>query len=89
MLLSLRDVTKTYPAATAPVLSGVSLDLGRGQMLALTGESGSGKSTLLHLIGGLDTADQGVVAIDGNRILVGAHPGGASETTTRRPVRRR
>ena len=65
MLLSLRDVTKTYPAATAPVLSGVSLDLGRGQMLALTGESGSGKSTLLHLIGGLDTADHGVVAIDG------------------------
>ncbi|WP_234853173.1 ABC transporter ATP-binding protein [Paracoccus everestensis] len=65
MLLSLRDVTKTYPAATAPVLSGVSLDLERGQMLALTGESGSGKSTLLHLIGGLDTADQGVVAIDG------------------------
>ena len=33
MLLSLRDVTKTYPAATAPVLSGVSLDLERGQML--------------------------------------------------------
>ena len=65
MLLSLRDVTKTYPAATAPVLSGVSLDLERGQMLALTGESGSGKSTLLHLIGGLDTADRGVVAIDG------------------------
>jgi putative ABC transport system ATP-binding protein len=65
MLLSLRDVTKTYPAATAAVLSGVSLDLERGQMLALTGESGSGKSTLLHLIGGLDTADSGVVAIDG------------------------
>ena len=65
MLLSLRDVTKTYPAATAPVLSGVSLNLERGQMLALTGESGSGKSTLLHLIGGLDTADHGVVAIDG------------------------
>ncbi|WP_207102634.1 ABC transporter ATP-binding protein [Paracoccus shandongensis] len=65
MLLSLRDVTKTYPGATAAVLRGVSLELERGGMLALTGESGSGKSTLLHLIGGLDTADSGVVAIDG------------------------
>ena len=65
MLLSLRDVTKTYPGTEAPVLRGVSFDLDRGGMLALTGESGSGKSTLLHLIGGLDTADSGTVAIDG------------------------
>ncbi|MBM3605278.1 MAG: ABC transporter ATP-binding protein [Alphaproteobacteria bacterium] len=65
MLLRLRDVTKTYPGAAAAVLRGVSLDLERGEMLALTGESGSGKSTLLHLIGGLDTADSGAVAIDG------------------------
>lgn len=65
MLLHLQDVTKTYPGADAPVLRGVSLDLDAGQMLALTGESGSGKSTLLHLMGGLDTADSGVVAVDG------------------------
>jgi putative ABC transport system ATP-binding protein len=65
MLLSLRDVTKTYPGTEAPVLRGVSFDLDTGGMLALTGESGSGKSTLLHLIGGLDTADRGVVAIAG------------------------
>lgn len=65
MLLSLRDVTKTYPGTEAAVLRGVSFDLDAGGMLALTGESGSGKSTLLHLIGGLDTADSGVVAIEG------------------------
>ena len=65
MLLSLSHVTKTYPGTSAPVLRGVSFDLERGEMLALTGESGSGKSTLLHLIGGLDTADSGVVAVDG------------------------
>ena len=70
MLLSLRDVTKTYPGATAAVLRGVSLDLQRGEMLALTGESGSGKSTLLHLIGGLDTADSGVVAIEGSDLTL-------------------
>ncbi|MDP2087474.1 MAG: ABC transporter ATP-binding protein [Gemmobacter sp.] len=65
MLLSLRDVTKTYPGAEAPVLRGVSFDMDRAGMLALTGESGSGKSTLLHLAGGLDTADSGMVAING------------------------
>jgi putative ABC transport system ATP-binding protein len=65
MLLRLRDVTKTYPGAEVPVLHRVSLDLQAGEMLALTGESGSGKSTLLHLTGGLDTADNGIVAVDG------------------------
>lgn len=65
MLLSLRDVTKTFPGTEVPVLNRVSLDLDATGMLALTGESGSGKSTLLHLMGGLDTADSGVVAIEG------------------------
>ena len=65
MLLSLRDVVKTYPGTEAVVLSGVSFDLDHDEMLALTGESGSGKSTLLHLIGGLDTADSGRVEIEG------------------------
>jgi len=65
MLLCLHNVTKTYAAAEAPVLQGVSFAMGAGEMLALTGESGSGKSTLLHLIGGLDTADGGKVAING------------------------
>jgi len=65
MLLSLTDVTKTYPGNDRAVLDLVSFDLGRGGMLALTGESGSGKSTLLHLIGGLDSADSGKVVFDG------------------------
>ena len=65
MLLSLHDVTKTYPGTERPVLNSVSFDTAAGEMLALTGESGSGKSTLLHLIGGLDSADSGVIAIDG------------------------
>lgn len=65
MLLHVRDVTKTYPGPESPVLRGVSFDMAAGEMLALTGESGSGKSTLLHLIGGLDSADRGVVAVEG------------------------
>lgn len=65
MLLHLQDVTKTYPASETPVLRGITLNLQAGEMLALTGESGSGKSTLLHLIGGLDSASSGVVAVNG------------------------
>jgi len=48
-----------------PVLRGVSLELARGETLALTGESGSGKSTLLHLVAGLETADAGMIHVDG------------------------
>lgn len=65
MLLNLKHVTKSYPNSDAVVLRDVSLCVQRGEMVALTGESGSGKSTLLHLMGGLDTADRGVVAIQG------------------------
>ena len=66
-LLSVRGVRKSYttPQGAVPVLRGVDLSLVRGETLALLGESGSGKSTLLHLIGGLDEADGGTIALDG------------------------
>ena len=63
MLLQIDGLTKAYgPVA---VLRGVSLTLGHGQSLALTGESGSGKSTLLHLVGALDAPDAGTILLDG------------------------
>ena len=70
MLLNVRDLDKSFVTSEGvlPVLRGVSLDLDAGQSLALTGESGSGKSTLLYIIGGLDTADAGLVEIDGQEI---------------------
>lgn len=65
MLLNVQNIHKTYHTADGPfeVLRGIDLTLQAGETLALTGESGSGKSTLLHLIGGLDTPDQGQIML--------------------------
>ncbi|WP_296420868.1 ABC transporter ATP-binding protein [Pseudooctadecabacter sp.] len=70
MLLTVTDLTKTYPGPDGDitVLNGISMSMGAGETLALTGESGSGKSTLLHLVGGLDQPDGGTVEIDGTDI---------------------
>jgi putative ABC transport system ATP-binding protein len=61
------DARKTYPAADAPVraLDGVSLEIKRGEMVALVGPSGCGKSTLLNLIGCVDLPTSGSVFVDG------------------------
>jgi putative ABC transport system ATP-binding protein len=49
-------------------LAGISLEVARGQLVAVMGASGSGKSTLLHLIGGLTRPDGGKIVIDGTDI---------------------
>jgi putative ABC transport system ATP-binding protein len=66
-LIRLLDVTRTYPLGRVNVraLTGVSLDVGHGDFLALAGPSGSGKTTLLNLIGCIDKPDSGRILIDG------------------------
>ena len=69
-LLSARAVHKTYVLGKRllEVLRGIDLELARGDFLALRGASGAGKSTLLHLLGGLDSPDQGSVWLAGRNL---------------------
>jgi len=66
-VLALRAITRTFHQGEADleVLRGVSLAVGRGEMVALVGPSGAGKSTLLHIAGLLERPDGGHVIIDG------------------------
>ena len=70
VLVQVQGVDKTFRRGSEEihVLSGLSLDVPKGEFLALMGPSGSGKSTLLNLIGGLDRPTRGVVSIAGERI---------------------
>jgi len=69
-LLSARALAKTYTMGKRmlEVLRGVSLDVARGEFVALRGASGAGKSTLLHLIGGLDTPNAGEIHFAGQNL---------------------
>ncbi len=71
-LLKLSNVTKSYPSpdggGSVSVLKDISLEVERGQSLAIVGPSGSGKSTLLQIIGTLDHATSGEIFLDGKNI---------------------
>jgi putative ABC transport system ATP-binding protein len=66
-MIELVDVSRTVPTGAGPltILHPTSFQIGRGQVVAITGPSGSGKSTLLGLIAGLDAPSTGRIVVDG------------------------
>jgi lipoprotein-releasing system ATP-binding protein len=68
--LSATGIVKTYVVSgrTLTVLRDLQVDVDAGEMVAIVGASGVGKSTLLHLLGGLDRADGGAIAINGTSL---------------------
>jgi putative ABC transport system ATP-binding protein len=66
-MLQVRSLSKSF--ADVPVFHDVSLDVARGEFVALVGESGVGKSTLLNCIAGLETPDAGTLTLDGRDLL--------------------
>ena len=65
-----RGVAKRYFAGGADVtaLGGVDLSIDAGALVAIVGPSGSGKSTLLHLLGAMDTPDEGTIHVGGTEV---------------------
>ncbi|MBA2563033.1 MAG: ABC transporter ATP-binding protein [Chitinophagaceae bacterium] len=65
-MLIARNIYKNYGMLS--VLKGVDIEIGKGEIVSISGSSGAGKSTLLHILGTLDYADQGEIFLDNERI---------------------
>ena len=65
-LVALSGVVKSYD--TTSVLTGIDLDIAKGELIVLLGPSGSGKTTLLNLIAGIDTANSGEILVLGKNL---------------------
>jgi len=70
MLIQLRDIHKVYQMGAVQVhaLNGITLNIDKGELVAIMGPSGSGKSTLMNIIGCLDQATSGEYILDGTNV---------------------
>ena len=70
MFLEIHDLIKSFGSGNnrTEVLKGIEFTANKGEICVLLGPSGSGKSTLLNIIGGIDSPDDGYVAIEGEKM---------------------
>ena len=70
MFLEIKGIKKSFGSGDSKVdvLRGLDLDIAKGEFCVLLGPSGSGKSTLLNIIGGIESADDGSISIEGERL---------------------
>lgn len=67
-VIVVRDLVKTYERGLIRALNGATLDVAKGEFVAVVGPSGCGKSTLLHLIAALDRPDSGTIEVNGRAL---------------------
>ena len=69
MFLTVKEIRKHFGEGDSrvEVLNGIDAEIEKGEICVLLGPSGSGKSTLLNIIGGIDSADSGYIAINGEK----------------------
>jgi len=86
-LLTIKNLRKQFTRANGQLVTavdGINLDIAKGEFIVLLGPSGCGKTTLLRCIGGLETASEGVIEIDGRTMFDAEH--GVDIPTRRRGI---
>lgn len=70
-LVEIKDLKRTYHVSKyveVEALRGISMNIGQGELLGITGTSGSGKSTMLHILGGIDINYSGEYLLEGQEV---------------------
>ena len=65
-MIKAQNIHKSF--GSLEVLKGISLEVSKGEVVAIVGASGAGKTTLLQILGTLSAADSGIVEIDGTEV---------------------
>ncbi|HOI39737.1 MAG TPA: ABC transporter ATP-binding protein [Methanobacterium sp.] len=69
-IVEITNLKKGYDKGKIKALNGIDIQIRKGEFVSIIGPSGSGKSTLLNMIGALDTADDGLITVAGNDLML-------------------